>query len=68
MLDKKERHYLFLEEELQAQTNAFNAKLNASAYYLLSEREELFVAKFVGFKDGEEIEFANTHESTLYKV
>lgn len=55
MLDKKERHYLFLEEELQAQTNAFNAKLNTSAYYLLSEREELFVAKFVGFKDGEMI-------------
>ena len=46
---------IFLEEELQAQTKAFNQKLNTSAKFLLQEREELFVAQFLAFKDGEMI-------------
>lgn len=46
---------MFLEEELQAETNAFKQKLDTSARYLLTEREELFVAKFIAFKDGEMI-------------
>jgi rRNA-processing protein FCF1 len=48
----REDHKSFLEEELQAQTKAFNLILNTSATYLLQEREELFVAQFLSFKDG----------------
>jgi DNA replication ATP-dependent helicase Dna2 len=51
----RQDHSNFLEEELQAQTNAFNQKLNTSATFLLQEREELFVAQFITFKDGEMI-------------
>ncbi len=49
----RQEHSNFLEEELQAQTKAFNQKLNTSAKFLLQEREELFVAQFLAFKDGE---------------
>ena len=48
-------HSDFLEEELQAQTRVFNQKLNTSASFLLHDREELFVAQFLNFKDGEMI-------------
>ena len=51
----RQEHSKFLEEELQAQTKAFNQKLNTSAMFLLQEREELFVAQFLTFKDGEMI-------------
>jgi len=51
----RQEHNNFLEEELQAQTKAFNQKLNTSATFLLQEREELFVAQFLTFKDGEMI-------------
>ena len=51
----RQEHSNFLEEELQAQTKAFNQKLNTSATFLLQEREELFVAQFLAFKDGEMI-------------
>jgi DNA replication ATP-dependent helicase Dna2 len=51
----REEHHNFLEEELQAQTKAFNLKLNTSAMFLLQEREEIFVAQFLTFKDGEMI-------------
>ncbi|MBK9642869.1 MAG: AAA family ATPase [Saprospiraceae bacterium] len=51
----RKEHSNFLEEELQAQTKAFNQKLNTSATFLLQEREELFVAQFLTFKDGEMI-------------
>lgn len=51
----RQEHSNFLEEELQAQTKAFNEKLNTSATFLLQEREELFVAQFITFKDGEMI-------------
>ena len=53
MIYTRKEHYLFLEEELQAQTDAFKHKLDTSASYLLNEREELFVALFVKFADGE---------------
>lgn len=49
----RQEHSNFLEEELQAQTKAFNQKLNTSAKFLLQEREEIFVAQFLAFKDGE---------------
>lgn len=51
----RQEHSNFLEEELQAQIKAFNQKLNTSATFLLQEREELFVAQFLTFKDGEMI-------------
>lgn len=51
----REEHKSFLEEELQAQTKAFNLILNTSASFLLQEQEELFVAQFLSFKDGEMI-------------
>lgn len=51
----RQEHSNFLEEELQAQTKAFNQKLNTSAKFLLQEREELFVAQFLAFKNGEMI-------------
>ncbi len=51
----REEHNNFLEEELQAQTKAFNLKLNTSATFLLEEQEELFVSQFLTFKDGEMI-------------
>jgi len=51
----RQEHSNFLEEELQAQTKAFNQKLNTSATFLLQEKEELFVAQFLRFKDGEMI-------------
>lgn len=53
MIYTRKEHYLFLEEELQAQTDAFQHKLETSASYLLNDREELFVAQFVKFADGE---------------
>ncbi len=51
----RQEHSNFLEEELQAQTKTFTQKLNTSAKFLLQEREELFVAQFLTFKDGEMI-------------
>ena len=51
----RHEHNVFLEEELQAQTKAFNKKLNESAIYLLREKEELFVAQFLKFHNGEMI-------------
>lgn len=55
MIYTRRDHYLFLEEELQAQTDAFQHKLDTSASFLLNDREELFVAQFVKFADGEMI-------------
>ena len=53
MIYTRKEHYLFLEEELQTQTDTFQHKLDSSASYLLNDREELFVAQFVKFEDGE---------------
>lgn len=51
----REEHIRFLEEELRAQTEAYKQKLDTSALFLLQDREELFVAQFLTFKDGEMI-------------
>jgi len=57
----REEHFAFLEEELRAQTDGFKQKLETSALYLLKDREELFVAQFIKFRDGELIlKFSNT--------
>lgn len=51
----------FLEEELRVQTEAYMQKLDTAALFLLKNREELFVAQFLTFKDGEMIlKFPNT--------
>ena len=67
MLYTRQEHYLFLEEELRAQTDLFNQKLNTSASYLLFEREEIFVAKFVKFHEGELILKFNTNRGVPRK-
>lgn len=60
MLYTQREHYLFLEEELRAETDAFQQKLETNALYLLQEREELFISQFVKFEDGEMIlKFSN---------
>ena len=56
----RQEHYLFLEEELRAETDAFQQKLETKALFLLQEREEVFIAQFVKFEDGEMIlKFSN---------
>ena len=61
MIFSREEHIRFLEEELRAQTEAFKQKLDTSALFLLQDREELFVAQFLTFKNGEMIlKFPNT--------
>ena len=51
MIYSREEHIRFLEEELRAQTEAYKQKLDTSALFLLQDREELFVAQFLTFKD-----------------
>lgn len=60
MIHSREEHTQFLEEELRAQTEAYKQKLDTSALFLLQDREELFVAQFLKFQDGEMIlKFSN---------
>lgn len=49
----RQEHWQFLEEELRAQTEVYKQKLDTSALFLLQDREELFVAQFLKFLDGE---------------
>lgn len=51
----RNEHRQFLEDELRSQTKAFKEKLESSAEYLLLEKEEVFVAKLLKFKEGEMI-------------
>ena len=51
----RDEHWQFLEDELRSQTKAFKEKLESSAEYLLLEKEEVFVAKLLKFKEGEMI-------------
>jgi DNA replication ATP-dependent helicase Dna2 len=61
MIYPRNEHIRFLEEELRAQTEAYKQKLDTSALFLLQDREELFAAQFLTFKDGEMyLKFANT--------
>lgn len=57
----RRNHWQFLEDELKAETEEFNKKFMTSAISLLQISEEMFVAQFVTFKDGEMImKFPNT--------
>lgn len=59
-LDRK-IHWQFLEDELKAETEEFNKKFQTTAISLLQQSEEMFVAQFISFKDGEMImKFPNT--------
>jgi hypothetical protein len=54
-------HWQFLEDELKAETEEFNKKFLTTAISLLQQSEEMFVAQFISFKDGEMImKFPNT--------
>lgn len=55
MIYSRQEHYLFLEEELRAQTDQFKQKLDTAASYLLNVREELFISQFVKIEKGEMI-------------
>lgn len=55
MIYSRQEHYLFLEEELRAQTDQFKQKLDTAASYLLNVREELFISQFVKIENGEMI-------------
>lgn len=60
MIYGRQEHRQFLEEELRAQTEAYKQKLDTSALFLLKDREELFVAQFLKFKEGKMIlKFSN---------
>ena len=59
-IDRK-KHWQFLEDELKAETEEFNKKFMTTAISLLKNSEEMFVAQFISFKDGEMImKFPNT--------
>ena len=59
-IDRK-KHWQFLEDELKAETEEFNKKFMTTAISLLQNSEEMYVAQFVTFKDGEMImKFPNT--------
>ena len=55
MIYSRQEHYLFLEEELRAQSDQFKQKLDTAASYLLNVRDELFISQFVKIKKGEMI-------------
>ena len=55
MIYSRQEHYLFLEDELRAQTDQFKQKLDTAASYLLNVRDELFISQFVKIKKGEMI-------------
>lgn len=60
MIYGRKEQWHFLEEELRAQAENYKVKLDTSALFLLQEREELFVAQFLKFLDGEMIlKFSN---------
>lgn len=55
------KHQQFLKEELNAEMENFALKFSTSAMSLLKDKEELFVAQLMGFKNGEMImKFPNT--------
>lgn len=61
MYINRKKHWQFLEDELKAETEEFNKKFMTTAISLLKNSEEMFVAQFISFKDGEMImKFPNT--------
>ena len=54
MIYTRDRHWQFLEDELKAEVNEFDQKLNTSATYLM-ERGEIFTAQFLSFSESGEM-------------
>lgn len=60
MIHSREEHWLFLEEEYQAQLKEFQKKLDSSASDLLLNKGELFISQLLKFENGEMIlKFSN---------
>jgi len=56
----RKNHWQFLEDELKAETEEFKKTYMTTAISLLKNSQEMFVAQFVSFKDGEMImKFSN---------
>lgn len=53
-IDRK-KHWQFLEDELKAETEEFKKTYLATAISLLKTSQEMYVAQFISFKDGEMI-------------
>lgn len=59
-IDRK-KHWQFLEDELKAETEEFKKIYLTTAISLLKNSQEMYVAQFVSFKDGEMImKFSNS--------
>ena len=55
------RHWKYLEDELKAQTETFERKFYSRASYLMFDKKEMYLGKFMGFRGGEMlILFPNT--------
>lgn len=55
MIINRRKHWQFLEDELKAETEDFKKIYLATAISLLKISQEMYVAKFISFKDGEMI-------------
>ena len=55
MIINRSKHWQFLEDELKAETEDFKKIYLATAISLLKISQEMYVAKFISFKDGEMI-------------
>ena len=61
MIISKEKHIKFLEDELRAETEAFQQILSTEASRLLIDKEELYVAQLLKFDNGDMIlKFSNS--------
>ncbi len=61
MIIDRKKHWQFLEDELKAETEEFKKTYLTTAISLLKNSQEMYVAQFVSFKDGEMImKFSNS--------
>ena len=51
----RQKHWQFLEDELVAETDEFKKTYMTTAISLLKDSQEMYVAQFISFKDGEMI-------------
>ena len=55
MIIDRKKHWQFLEDELKAETEEFKKTYLTTAISLLKTSQEMYVAQFISFKDGEMI-------------
>lgn len=61
MVIDRQKHIQFLKDEYRAEAEDFKKKFRTKALSLLKEEEEMYVGKFITFRDGEMImKFPNT--------